>query len=217
MIFRQMDAAELDMALTKKYYPMLTEKRREKINSVETPDERAILFCSEILARQALGELFNAPESAFRLIVSPGSKSLVGNFNASISVDCSGTYVAAAANKREVGVAFASFEPFSFADAQKLLTDRELRYLYSFSGYSLTELINQTECREKEVIKVYARFVSLKKAFFNARGRGFRSDMRKNEFMFGEDGISCSVADFRVALCETDEEKKTVVSVIERI
>lgn len=217
MIFKKMDIGKLSIDQTKKYYPMLSEQRKKKINDLESVDERAVLFCGEILARQCLSELFDAPESAFQLLCNPDSKSIVGNFQASLSISAAGRTVACAAGTENVGVCVKEFVPFAFSDAQKLFTDGELRAVYALSNCSFAELINQPACDEKKVMQAFALFSSLKDAYFYASGKGFRSNLNKVEFIYNGSTVTCSDSDYRVACFEIDEAAKTAVSVVERI
>ena len=216
MVLKKMDVNALDVAMTKKYYPMLTERRRQKINEMAEPDDRAMAFCGEILARQCLSELLDAPEFSFQLMCNANFKSVVGNFNAYISIASLGCTVACAASLSPVGACILPVRPFSFAEAQDLFSDAELRAVYAQSGYSFAELVNRPLCEEENVMKMFALFASLKEACFRATGRGFRTNINKTEFMYDGAAFTCSDPAYRVAFCEADPTENTVLSVIEK-
>lgn len=202
--------------MTKKYYPMLTEMRRKKIGDMADPKARAVAFCGEILARQCLAELLDAPEFSFQLMCNADFKSAVGNYNAHIDIaSCSDT-VACAAAQGPVGVSLKPLRPFSFAEAQDLLSDAEVRAVYARSGYPLAELVNRPACDEENVMKLFALFASLKEAYFRATGRGFRANINKTKFLFNGEEIACSDPAYRVEWCKVDQAERTAVSVIEK-
>lgn len=216
MVFKKMHTEALDLELTKKYYPMLTELRKKKINDMTSPEDRSVAFCSEILARQCLSELLDAPEFSFQLLCNPNFKSVVGNYNAHLSIaELNGT-VACAAGETAVGVGMIGIRPFSFAEAQKLFSDSEVRAIYSQSGYSFAEIINKPACGEAPVMKMFALFASLKEAYFQATGRGFRSNINKMEFIYNGQTITCSDNRYAVAYSAVDNEAGAAISVIER-
>ena len=217
MVFKRMDINALDLELTKKYYPMLTEMRKKKINEMTDPGDRSVVFCSEILARQCLSELLDAPEFSFQLLCNPNFKSVVGNYGAHISIASFGNTVACAASLTPVGACIMPVRPFSFAEAQELFSDGEVRAVYSQSGYSFAELINKPSCSEENVMKMFALYSSLKEAYFRATGRGFRANINKTEFLYNGSDIRCSDPAYKVAYSAVDKEEKTALSVVEKI
>lgn len=217
MILKRMNVNSLDVDMTKRYYPMLTEMRRKKIGEMADPKERAVAFCSEILARQCLSELLDAPEFSFQLMCNANFKSAVGNYAAHIYIAACDNVVACAASTGPVGVSVKPLRPFSFAEAQNMLSDAEVRALYARSGYPLAELINRPACDEENVMKLFALFASLKEAHFRADGRGYRANMNKTEFLFEGEEIVCSDPAYRVAWCKVDQTERMAVSVVEKI
>lgn len=216
LVYKLMNTDDLSLEMTKKYYPMLTDQRKKKINDMESREKRTLAFCSEIIARQCLSKLFDAPEFAFKLLCNPDSVSVVGNFDASISIVHSGKYVACAASRDKVGICLVPVEPFSFIDAQKKFSDSEIRAIYADSGYSFSENIKQDICSEENVMQKYALFSSLKEAHFKSTGRGIRTDMRKIEFMFNGERLLCSDKEAVISVAIIDKTAGLAVSVIER-
>lgn len=217
MIFKKMNIDALDVEMTKKYYPMLTEMRRRKINEMTDPGDRATAFCSEILARQCLSELLDAPEFSFQLMCNANFKSVVGNYGAYLYIASFGSTVACAASLSPVGACILPVRPFSFAEAQKLFSDTEVRAIYSGSGYSFAELVNKPLCSEPPVMKMFALFASLKESYFRATGRGYRANINKMEFIYNGTDIACSDPAYRVAYCRVDKEENLAISVVEKI
>lgn len=216
MVLKKMNINALDVSMTKKYYPMLTEMRRKKIGEMTDPGDRAVAFCSEILARQCLSELLDAPEFSFQLMCNANFKSVVGNYAAYINIAAFGETVACAASLTPLGACILPVRPFSFAEAQHLLTDAEVRAVYARSGNSLAELINRPVCDEENVIKLFALFASLKEAYFRASGRGYRADINKTEFIFDGEEMNCSDPAYHVAWCKVDPAERTALSVVEK-
>ena len=212
-----MNIDALDVEMTKKYYPMLTEMRRKKINEMTDPGDRATAFCSEILARQCLSELLEAPEFSFQLMCNANFKSVVGNFKAHIYIAAFGKEVACAASEMPVGACILPVRPFSFAEAQTLFSDAEVRAIYSGSGYSFAELVNKPLCSEPPVMKMFALYASLKESYFRATGRGYRANINKTEFIYNGADIECSDPSYRVAYCKVDREENTAISVVEKV
>lgn len=216
MVFRAMNINELSEDMTAHYFPLLTDAKKEKILKMSNFNEKNIAFCSEILARQCLSELCDAPEFSFSLLCNPNSKSAVGNFDAEISISSAGDFIACAASHDYVGVGISPIMPFSFQDAQKNLTDAEIRAVFSESGYSFSDIIKQPLCKEKSAIIKYAVFSSLKDAYFYASGRGIRSDRRNYYFEFEGTSMACSDKSFSVVKSYVDSKENVAVSVIER-
>ena len=217
MIFKRMNINSLTLEQTKRYYPMLSEKRREKINEMTDPGDRATAFCSEILARQCLSELLDAPEFSFQLLCSPNFRSVVGNYKAHIYVASFGNTVACAASLAPVGACLLPVRPFSFNEAQALFSDAEMRAVYSQSGYSFAELVNRPLCDEENVMKMFALYSSLKESYFRATGRGYRANINKMEFIYNGTEITCSDPAYRVAYCKVDREDNLAISVVEKV
>ena len=217
MVLKRMNINALSIEMTKKYYPMLTEKRRQKINEMADPGDRATAFCSEILARQCLSELLDAPEFSFQLMCNANFKSVVGNFGAYIYIASFGNTVACAASLQPVGACILPVRPFSFAEAQSLFSDSEVRAVYAQSGYSFAELVNKPVCAEENVMKMFALYASLKEAYFRATGRGYRANINKTEFIYNGAEVVCSDPAYSVSYCKVDHAERTALSVIEKI
>lgn len=216
MVFKKMNINALSLEMTKHYYPMLTAMRRKKINEMADPGDRSVAFCSEILARQCLSELLDAPEFSFQLMCNANFKSVVGNYGAHIYIAAFGNIVACAASETPVGACILPVRPFSFAEAQKLFSDSEVRAIYSKSGYSFAELVNRPLCDEPNVMKMFALYSSLKESYFRATGRGYRANINKMEFIYNGTDIDCSDPSYRVAYCKVDKEENLAISVVKK-
>lgn len=217
MVFKMMNIGELTIEQTRTYYPMLTEQRKNKINAMESADERAVTFCSEILARKCLSELLDAPEFSFQLLCNANSKSIVGNYTANLNISSAGRIVVCAAGITNVGTGVREYAPFSFSEAQTMFTDAEIRAIYSESRSSFVDLIKMPACNEESVMRMHALFAALKDAYFNASGRGVRTNLNKVGFLFNGDRIVCTDENYIVGNALFDDKTKTAVAVIERI
>lgn len=211
-----MNINELNEEMTTHYFPLLTEVRREKILNLSEPRERSIAFCSEILARNCLSLLCDAPEFSFSLLCNPNSKSAVGNFDAEISISQKDDFVACAVSFDYIGIGIAKIQPFTFKDAQNNLTDSEIRSVFSDSKYAFSDIINQSQCNEKSSMIKYAVISSLKDAQFFASGRGIRSDRKKISFQFDGSNMICSDSNYIISKSYVDTKELFAVSVIER-
>lgn len=216
MIYKIIDINSLDEQMTAKYFPMLTPLRQKKIISMKTSEERSLAFCSEILARQCLSELCDAPEFSFTLLLNPNAKSVVGNFDAEISIASEGDIVACAVSENFVGISVHPLKPFTFKDAQNKFSDVELRAVFAESSYSFGELINLTECNEKSVIRAYALMSTLKEAYFFASGRGIRNDRKITLFEFDGNTVRCTDDDYIISESFIDDVTGYAISVVER-
>ena len=186
----------------------------QKISEMKTARERAVTFCAEILARQCLSELFDAPEFSFSVLCSPDSKSILGNFNGNICIVTNGDYVACAADIGQVGISLKAFEPFSFQDAQKNFTDSEIRYIFSDSTYSFSQIVNMTHISEEAVCEKFSIMSALKEAQFKASGRGIRENSKKTEFTITNGVAQCSASAYKVEVLEKDALSGFIVSVV---
>ena len=216
MVYKLMNINSLDEELIKKYFPMLTEARQKKIASMKNTEDRAVAFCSEIIARQCLSEFCNAPEFSFSLLCNPNSKSIVGNFNAEICIVHQGEMVACAVSDNFVGISLTPIMPFSFKDAQKLLSDSEIRNVFSDSVYGFADLVNFTVCDEENVKRKFAVFLSLKEAHYYSTGRGVRSEISKVVFDINGENIYCSDETAVVKTAYINNSCALAVSVVER-
>ncbi len=202
--------------LASHYFPLMTEGKRAKILGAKDKVKGAQAFVADMLARQCLSELCNAPEFSFSLLINPDSKSVVTNFNAEIFVATAGEYVACAVSTAPVGISIVKAEDFTFSEAQELLTDAEIRYLFSFSKYSFAELVSKKICDEPELVEKFSVYKSLKTAQFFASGRGIRERKNIASFDFSDNAIICSNNDYSVSLSEYLADNKLAVSIVER-
>lgn len=216
MIYKLMNINSLDEELIKKYFPMLTEARQKKIASMKNTEERSVAFCAEIIARQCLSKFCDAPEFSFSLLCNPNSRSVVGNFNVEICIVRYNEFVACAVSDNFVGISIVPVQSFSFKDAQKLLSDSEIRSVFSESVYSFAELVNFTECKEENVKQKFAIFNSLKEAHYYSTGRGVRSEINKIIFKINNNGIICSDENAKVSVSHINNDFSLAVSVVER-
>lgn len=202
--------------LASHYFPLMTEGKRAKILGARDKLKGAQTFVADMLARQCLSELCDAPEFSFSLLINPDSKSVVTNFSAELSVVTAGEYVACAVSQKPVGISIVKAEAFTFSEAQELLTDSEIRYLFSFSKYSFTELVSKEICDEKVLVEKYAVFKSLKNAQFMASGRGIRERKNSSSFDFTGSSVSCSNSAYSVIISEFLSKENLALSIIER-
>ncbi len=216
MIYKLMDINTLDEEMIKKYFPMLTQARQKKIASMKSSKERAVAFCAEIISRQCLSQFCDAPEFSFSLLCNPNSRSVVGNFNVEICIVQYDEYVACAVSEDYVGISIVPVQSFSFKDAQNLLSDSEIRSVFSDSVYSFAELINFSECLEENVKQKFAIYSSLKEAHYFSTGRGVRSEINKTYFEINKNGIICSDENSKVSLSFINNDYSLAVSVVER-
>lgn len=216
MIYKIMNINDLNDELIKKYFPMLTEAKQKKIASLTNVRDRAVLFCSEIAARKCLSEFCDAPEFSFSLLCNPNSKSVVGNFDVEICIVSAGDFVACAVSDNYIGISLFPVREFSFREAQKLLSDSEIRNVFSGSVYSFAELVNHNECSEEGVKQKYAVISSLKEAHYYSTGRGIRSEINKTVFDINSENVICSDLNCKVVTSYIDKEKSLAVSVVER-
>lgn len=214
MVYKIMNINSIDKEMTQKYFPMLSEMRRLKISEMSTARERAVTFCSEILARQCLSELFDAPEFSFSVLCNPDSKSILGNFNGSICIVTNGDYVACAADVCQVGISLKGFEAFSFQEAQKIFTDSEIRYIFSDSTYSFSQIVNMSQISEAAVCEKFAVMSALKEAQFKASGRGIRENSQKTEFTVSHNTAVCSDSNYKVEELKKDALSGLIVGVV---
>lgn len=211
-----MNVNSIDKEMTQKYFPMLTPMRQKKISEIPTAHERAIVFASEILARQCLSEVFDAPEFSFSLLCNPNSKSILGNFNGNLCIVANNDWVACVADTKAIGIALVTVDKFSFNDAQKNFSDAEIRYIFAPSVYSFSRIINMPQCSEKEIMLRYAQFLSLKEAVFNASGRIIRSNPKKTEFSVQNNKIICSDENYEVQETKYIEPANMFLSVVNK-
>ena len=216
MVYKILSVNDIDNEMSMKYLSMMSDLKKNKMLDMKDKFRATQLFLGEILARQCLSELCDAPEFSFKLLINPDSKSIVSNFSANISVSTSGKYVACCASKDNVGISINEPVPFTFTEAQKILSDVEMRYLYSFSKYSFVDNITKVTSDEDDVMKKYAMMLSLKNACFYASGRGIRSSVIKNTFDFSDGRFICSDNEYNVVLSEFSDEKNLACAIVER-
>lgn len=216
MVYRIFNIYDMTEELASHYFPLMSEGKRAKILGAKDKVRAAQTFVADMLARQCLSEFCDAPEFSFLLLLNPDSKSVVTNFNAQISVSTDSEYVACAVSDVPVGISIVKPEAFTFSDAQDLLTDSEIRYLFSFSKYSFSENVSKELCDEQVLNEKYSLYKSLKKAQFFASGRGIRERKNNASFDFSDRAVSCNDSNYTVSLAEYNADKKLAVSIIER-
>ncbi len=216
MVVKTINVNELSEDLIAHYFPMLTDAKKEKIIALSDAFQRSVALCSEMLARQCLSVLCDAPEFAFSLLCNPNSKSVVGNFDANLSISRLEDVIVCAASYNSVGTGISRIEPFTFKQAQDNLTDSEIRTVFSESVYSFGDIVRKNICEEDAPMIKYAVYQSLKEAHFMASGRGIRSDRKKISFQFRNNEMLCSDENFTVSKSFVDNNERIAISVIER-
>ncbi len=216
MVYRIFNINDMTEELASHYFSLMSEGKRAKILGAKDKFRAAHAFVADMLARQCLSEFCDAPEFSFSLLINPDSKSVVSNFDAEISVATEGEYVACAVSDVPIGISIVKAEHFTFSDAQSVLSDAEMRYLFSFSKYSFTEIVTKEICDEVPIIEKFSLFESLKTAQFLASGRGIRERKNSVSFDFSSDDICCSNSDYNVVFSEYLSDKKLAVSIVER-
>ncbi len=199
------------------YFSLMGESKRQKIINAKDKLKGAQAFVADMLARQSLSELADAPEFSFSLLLNPDSKSVVSNFDAKISIGTADEYVGCAVSRLPIGIALEKAESFTFAEAQSLLTDSEMRNLFSYSKYSFAENLNKEICDERVLQKKFAGYKALKTAQFRSSGRGIRDKRNNISFDCTEAGIVCSDCHYQVIVSEFYEDKNLSVSIIEKV
>ncbi len=216
MVYKIMSINDLTQEMSIKYFSMLTPAKQNKLLSMENRKERSVLFCAEIISRKCLSELCDAPEFSFDILCNPNSRSAVGNYTAQLSVVSFGEYIACAASYNYIGIGISPIKSFTFKEAQEILNDTEIRWVFSDSSYSFNQIINLPLIEEKSSCERFALLSSLKEAYFNASGRGIRTIKNKVDFTVTEDKILCSESVFDVLNSFIDKNKAIAISVIER-
>ncbi|MBR5507792.1 MAG: hypothetical protein IKV88_07090 [Clostridia bacterium] len=216
MVYRVFNINDMTEELASHYFPLMSEGKRTKILGAKDKFRAAQTFVADMLARQCLSEFCDAPEFSFLLLINPDSKSVVSNFNAEISVATDGEFVACAVSDVPVGICVSKPVSFSFSEAQNLLSDAEIRHLFSFSKYSFTENVSKEICDEQILTEKFSMYKSLKKAQFLASGRGIRERKNNTSFEFSDDAVFCSDSKYVTRVAEYNSDIKLAVSVIER-
>ena len=215
MIYKFFDTDSLDEAATAKYYPLLSDTRKKIIASMPSAKERSIAFCSEIIARQCLNEMFHAPDFSFKLLLSPNGKSAVGNFDAQLSLaECNGL-LGCVVSRKNVGMTLLTADWFSFNELQKLLTDTELRDVFSYSRYTYTELLTKQSLDEKNVCIRAATYLALKHSYFKTKGQILNRNFLAVEFSVSQNEITCSDPAVIAENADYIENKNIVYAVTE--
>ena len=216
MIYKIFNINDLTKEQFAAYMSYLTDSKKARLVGSNDSTLAAKTVVCEMLARQCLSKLCDAPEFSLQLLLNVDSKSAVTNFDAKISLSSCGDFVACCVSRSNVGISLAEPAGFSFSDAQRLLSDSEIRYLYSDSKHSLAENINKEACTEADVMKKYALLYSLKRAQFFASGRAIMSNMPKINFVISCDSISCSDKAYNVILAQYFQDKNLCCSIVER-
>ena len=217
MIYRFFDIDSLSDEMIAKYFNLLSETKRNTIAGLKSPFERSVALSAEILARQCLNELFDAPEFSFKLLLDPNGKSAVGNFDAGISLAVYSDMLGCAVSKNAVGMSMCGIEEYSFADLQTFLTDAELRDVFSFSRFSYTELLQRKNIDEQKVRLRAAAYMALKKSYYRAKGKTLNNNMLSVGFRFDNDAVCCSDLSVRVCAVGYNEKHDFVYAVTEVI
>lgn len=216
MVYKIFNINDMNEELVTRYFSLMTEGKRNKILNAKDKIRAAQEFAADMLARQCLSEFCDAPEFSFNLLINPGSKSVVSNFDAEISVSVCDEFVGCAVSDMPVGISLYKFVPFSFAEAQDNLRDSEIRHLFSYSKYSFAELLNIDKCCEPALMQKFSMYKSLKTAQFLASGRGIREKRNNAEFIFSATGVVCSDASYAVVKSEFSDEYLLAYAIVER-
>lgn len=208
------DINRLTEDMVKKYYPMLTVHKKEKLKNEPDAHKRAVLFCAEICARQCLSREFGSPEFSFSLLINPNSASVVSNFGADLCIVNDGDFVACAVDRNPCGAGIKKLEPFEFSEAQTVCSDRELRDIFSYSSYSFADNVNRKTCSETAVVERFSLYKALKDAYFRASGRAVKNNFRYAEFTVQDNKIICSDSHFDVSVHEYHKNSGYVLCIL---
>lgn len=213
MIYRFFDLNELSENQIARYYSMLSDKKKAKIASLPDAARRIEALSAEMIARQALSELLDAPEFSFSLLIDVNGKSAVGNYSAYLSVARAGDLLCCAVSGRKVGVALSRPRAFSFSQAQALFTDTEIRDIFSGLDDSFARLINLPEIKIKAATEKFALYEALKYSYFRAKGRVTGRPEAISEFRFDGENYVCSDREYVVK--ETGKYENIIFAITE--
>ncbi len=216
MIYKIFNVKNLTREMIAEYLPLLSDQKRDRILSITDILAASQALVCEILPRQCLSQLCDAPQSSFQLLVKPDSKSAVTNFDAKISINTCDEYVICAASHKSIGAFIMKPADFSFPELQKNLSDSEIRYLLSDSSFSVTDIIRNKHCGNNELNARYAMLISLKKALFYSSGKVIMNNLSKINFSFSENKIISDNPQYEVMKCEYLKEYNLVCSIVER-
>ena len=216
MVHKIFNINDITKDMVAHYLPLISQQKREKILSMNDAFLASQTLVSEMLARQCLSLLCDAPESSFQLLIKPDAKSAVTNFNAKISVCTCGEFVACCASHNNIGISLVRPDHFTFADFQKNCSDSEIRHILSDSKQTLTDVIRTGNCTDASAIKEYAKLLSLKKAQFSASGKVILSNISKINFSFEDNTAHCLDNNYKVSAFEFYDCYNLACSIIER-
>ena len=216
MIHKIFNVNNISTDIVAHYLPLISQQKKEKILSMNDPFLASQSLTAEMLARQCLSELCDAPESSFQLLIKPDEKSAVTNFSAKIAVSTCGEFVACCASHNNIGISILKPAPFTFSDLQKYCTDSEIRHILSDSNQTLTDVIRNGNCTDARAIKAYAELITLKKAQFSASGKVILNNISKINFIYSDNLVECMDKDYRISAFEFHDSYNLACSVIER-
>ena len=133
LIYKIFNINDMTQELADRYFQLISDVKKKQILNAKDKIRAAQAFVADMLARQCLSELLDAPEFSFSLLLNPDSRSIVSNFDAQISIATAGEYVGCAVSRMPVGIALEIPGTFSFGDAQAFLSDSEIRNIFSYS------------------------------------------------------------------------------------
>lgn len=146
---REMTDTEYD-----KWYFLMNDERRKRIDSFRFEDDRKRSVAGEMLARKAVSEICGIAPANIILERTRYGKPYAVNADALFSISHSEDIVICAADKKPVGADIEKLRPVNLRTAKKVFSDDEITYIFGHSP-------EESEFIETDDAEILTRFFEL--------------------------------------------------------
>lgn len=143
MKWYQYDIRDLSEHEYKKWYSLMSEEKKKRVNRFRFQDDKKRTVVGEMLARKAFSEWCNVSVEDIIFDVTEYGKPFVKGLSVEFNISHSADMVVCAINDKPIGIDIEKIRPIDLSIAKRICTDEELNYIFNHippeSDFSYTE------------------------------------------------------------------------------
>lgn len=186
----QYDIRNMSNADYEKYYTLMDQNKRERVDRYLYMDDKKRTVAGEMLARREISQWCQVNESSITFSVNQYGKPYIQNPSVHFNISHSGDMVVCAIDHMPIGIDVEKIRQIDLSVAKRICTEREQEYLNNCKSY---------ERFKDDIYKCFFEIWTLKEAYFKCNGTGitefkkvdvFRNVKRKECIWIGEYVVS---------------------------
>lgn len=117
----------------KKYYSLMSEKRKQKVNGFKNEKNKKQTVAGEMLAKKMIANYLNIPLDKIVILEDENQKPYAENLNIHFNISHSDNMVICAISETAIGIDIEKLRPFNLKVAKRVCSEEELIYIFGFS------------------------------------------------------------------------------------